>query len=278
MVKTTILSLGAGVQSSTILLKAIKGELPKPDLAVFADTGWESIETYTHLEWVSGLAKKASIPIYTVRNGNVRDDMLNAAEIGCRFASIPAYTISNGSIGRLWRQCTMEYKITPIRQEIRRLLGVKPHQRLPAEAVDLWIGISIDEYKRVGSFKNNPKWLTTSFPLVYTYPMTRNECIFWLVKNYPNRVIPRSACLGCPFKCTEEWRLVKDNKKSWDDVVEVDKRIRHMKSTNIRSDEIYLHRSCKPLTEVDLRTEEQKGQLYFPFHKDEKLLLFGELG
>ena len=38
-----VLSLGAGVQSSCLALMAEKGEygLPKPDLAIFADTGWE---------------------------------------------------------------------------------------------------------------------------------------------------------------------------------------------------------------------------------------------
>ena len=35
-----VLSLGAGVQSSTLALMAAKGEVtPMPDVAVFADTG-----------------------------------------------------------------------------------------------------------------------------------------------------------------------------------------------------------------------------------------------
>lgn len=36
-----ILSLGAGVQSTTLLLLAERGELERPDRAIFADTGWE---------------------------------------------------------------------------------------------------------------------------------------------------------------------------------------------------------------------------------------------
>ena len=36
-----ILNLGAGVQSSTVLLMSIHGELPHIDHAIFADTGWE---------------------------------------------------------------------------------------------------------------------------------------------------------------------------------------------------------------------------------------------
>ncbi|KKL83956.1 hypothetical protein LCGC14_1969500, partial [marine sediment metagenome] len=36
-----ILSLGAGVQSTTILYMSMYGELEKPDYIIFADTGWE---------------------------------------------------------------------------------------------------------------------------------------------------------------------------------------------------------------------------------------------
>lgn len=38
-----ILSLGAGVQSSTLALMAEHGEIEKPDYAIFADTGWEFV-------------------------------------------------------------------------------------------------------------------------------------------------------------------------------------------------------------------------------------------
>ena len=40
-----ILNLGAGVQSSTMALMAAHGEItPMPDVAIFADTGWEPYE------------------------------------------------------------------------------------------------------------------------------------------------------------------------------------------------------------------------------------------
>ena len=48
------LSLGAGVQSTVLALLADRGEygLPKPDVAVFADTGWEPPHIYEHLDWL----------------------------------------------------------------------------------------------------------------------------------------------------------------------------------------------------------------------------------
>ena len=39
-----ILSLGAGVQSTTLALMAAHGEVEAPDCAIFADTGWEPPE------------------------------------------------------------------------------------------------------------------------------------------------------------------------------------------------------------------------------------------
>jgi DNA-cytosine methyltransferase len=51
--KLRILSLGAGVQSSTMALMADAGEFGvKPDAAVFADTGWEPEPVIKHLEYL----------------------------------------------------------------------------------------------------------------------------------------------------------------------------------------------------------------------------------
>lgn len=51
-----ILSLGAGVQSTTLLLMACEGLLPRLDYAIFADTGWEPQRVYEHLDRVSAVA------------------------------------------------------------------------------------------------------------------------------------------------------------------------------------------------------------------------------
>ena len=58
---TTIrtLSLGAGVQSTTLLLMALDGTLPAIDCAIFADTGWEPASVYEHLDKITALAAKS---------------------------------------------------------------------------------------------------------------------------------------------------------------------------------------------------------------------------
>jgi 3'-phosphoadenosine 5'-phosphosulfate sulfotransferase (PAPS reductase)/FAD synthetase len=49
----TVISLGAGVQSSTMAIMAAKGDLPPVDVAIFADTGNEPKAVYTYLNYLS---------------------------------------------------------------------------------------------------------------------------------------------------------------------------------------------------------------------------------
>lgn len=86
-----ILSLGAGVQSTTLLMLSAEGVLPKLDAAIFADTGWEPRSVYEHLDRLEEeIARPAGIPIYRVNNGNLRDDVLNPNKM----RNIPAFTAS----------------------------------------------------------------------------------------------------------------------------------------------------------------------------------------
>lgn len=53
-----ILSLGAGIQSTCVLLMSIKGVLPKLDYCVFADTGFEPPNVYQHLMWLKKISEE----------------------------------------------------------------------------------------------------------------------------------------------------------------------------------------------------------------------------
>ena len=72
----TVLSLGAGVQSSTLALMAAHGEVtPMPDCAIFADTGWEPKAVYDWLDW---LEPQLPFQVTRVANGNIYDDQIEA--------------------------------------------------------------------------------------------------------------------------------------------------------------------------------------------------------
>lgn len=134
--KLRILSLGAGVQSSTLLLMAEKGVIAPFDCAIFADTGWEGKATYDWLDWLKQTCKT---PIITVKSdmGSILDWSLACRVRDTkRFSVMPFYTSNNGDKGILRRQCTDHFKITPIRKQTRKLLGLAPKQRAPKDAVD----------------------------------------------------------------------------------------------------------------------------------------------
>lgn len=152
----TVLSFGAGVQSTTILGLACKDVIPRPDLAVFADPQFDGSKTYRHLEWCKELAAKHGIRIEVVTAGNIEKDATAFARLRAnadvkRYASIPMFIKSRaGKDGVLPRQCTSEYKIEPIERFHRReALGLAHRQRAPkTPAVEVWIGISADEPQR----------------------------------------------------------------------------------------------------------------------------------
>lgn len=103
--------------------------------------------------------------------------------------------------------------------------------------------------------------------------MTRNDCIKWLYENYNGLSVPKSSCIGCPFHDNSEWQNIFNSPDEWEDALLVDETIRHGSKT-VAAYTQYLHKLGKPLRNIDLRTPEDKGQLLFPFYKEEKIKLF----
>ena len=69
-----VLSLGAGVQSSTLAMMFAKGELkPMPDFAVFADTQGEPKTVYQWLDW---LETQLPYPVYRISKGNLAEEAI----------------------------------------------------------------------------------------------------------------------------------------------------------------------------------------------------------
>ena len=91
--KLRVLSLGAGVQSSTLALLIEKGEVPMVDYAIFSDTQAEPSYVYDYLE---KLKKLVSYPIHIVTAGNLEKDSLQE-----KFIKIPVYTVNvkTGDVG-----------------------------------------------------------------------------------------------------------------------------------------------------------------------------------
>ena len=264
-----ILSLGAGVQSSTLALMIEQGELPQIDAAIFADVKGEPKKVYEWLEYLK--TKITSYPIYIVTWRDLKQDILDAAKGEYKAFTAPFFTknIETGKKGMLRRQCTADYKIKPVVQKIRELLGLKKGEKRKAGTqVDLLMGISQDEISRM---KRNPiNYINNIYPLVEK-KMSRKDCIEWMEDNfYPTP--PRSACTFCPYHSNKEWLDIKNgDPEEWKEVVAMDRAIRNQERFKEKNkdqeviDEIFLHRSCLPIDEVDFENEKNKDQLDFNF-------------
>ena len=264
--KARILSLGAGVQSSALLLLAARGDLPRLDAAIFSDTGWEPAAVYAHLDRLEReIARPAGIPIYRVSSGNIRSDALNPTH---RFASMPLYIKNrDGGDGMTRRQCTSEYKLKPIKEKTRELLGADTRKdgkagRVPKNRfAEQWVGISTDEISRAldkdGNLKiGDVKYSRNRYPLL-ELDMDREKCRA-LLTAHGFKGTPKSACIGCPFHSNLQWRQLRDHSpEEWADAVAFDEDIRSGAArANAQGHALlgqaFLHRSRVPLGQAPI--------------------------
>ena len=258
-----ILSLGAGAQSTCLALMADRGYegLEKPSCAIFADTGWEPPAVYRHLEW---LEKELSFPVYRVAAGNIRDDILEGhTPTGKDFIAIPVHTRGpDGREGIGKRQCTSEYKLKPIFQEVRKLLEIPPGRRAPkGKHAEMWIGITTDEAERAKPSRE--EYIRNRHPFL-EMDISRHQLIDWFHRNYPGRELPRSACIGCPYRSNAEWKdLRNQDPDSFDDAAFVDEALRKMPALRaISKVEMFLSNQRIPLRELDLEHVPSGAELH----------------
>ena len=134
----TTFHMGAGRQSTTISLLILHGQLPRPDHALFADTGSEPDDVYAHLDRLDQeVLAPAGVPLVVVSRGNLAEDVRDPHV----YAKIPAYTLElsptrrgflawdEPSHGRIKRQCTGRYKVEPLERATRELLGAVVQER-----------------------------------------------------------------------------------------------------------------------------------------------------
>lgn len=254
-----VISLGAGVQSSTMALMAARGLItPMPDAAIFADTQDEPASVYRWLEW---LEKQLPFPVHRVTRGKLGEAALAkrySQKTGKAFSlvDIPWYTKSpSGEQGMIRnRKCTAEYKIRPIVKALRLICNVKRGQK--QQTVASWIGISLDEVQRMKPSRE--LWVAHRWPLV-EMRFTRRQCLEWMDANgFPQP--PRSACVFCPFRSDSEWRRMKlHDIQSFNEAVEFEKKLQAEKQ-GTHTYTPFLHRSCVTLDQIDFRNDIDHGQ------------------
>lgn len=249
-----IISLGAGVQSSTMALMAAHGEIgPMPIAAVFADTQAEPESVYKWLAWletqlpfpvVRGRAKK-SLP-------EVATTVRTAVTTGQQYAKgvIPAYLLrADGKKGIMARQCTGDFKITVVRRELQKLRE--------GHIVVQWMGISIDEAHRMKSSQR--AYIKNRYPLI-DLGISREDCLAWMQsQGYPEP--PRSSCVFCPYHSNSEWRRLRDTEPAeFARAIQFEKDYQETYRIVGLRGVPYLHASRRPLGEVDLGAPSSEKQ------------------
>lgn len=169
------------MQSTTLALLALHGDLPLPEAAIFADTGWEPAAVYDTLDWLrvqlggriplhvvykchpdgsranihadtlavvrADRLRVATMPVYVKETTTANPSLLQAKRQGKAFVVLPVYAQDfTGKKSMLRRQCTGDYKLAPIYAKTRELIGRKRGLRASkGPQVEMWIGISAEE-------------------------------------------------------------------------------------------------------------------------------------
>lgn len=263
----TILSLGGGLQSTTIAEMVVNDHLPMIDMAMFADTGNEPDYVYETIWYICGRLEAAGIPLRIVSGGDIIGDMMSD---DCSFPTIPAFVKSGSGSSMLRRKCTSIYKIRPIHRAIREELlkrglalehkngKIHPLRTNPA-TVKLWLGITYDEISRIS--KSTVSWITNDWPLA-RMRMTRDDCTKYLEERGLH--IPgKSSCIICPYHSKKTWLDMKrDRPGDWDFATRFDESLRNgdVPSSDYVNDDPYLIRDLIPLRDLSGDKEEVEDQ------------------
>ena len=233
-----VISLGAGKQSSYLLLTALQGNYKfMPDFAIFSDTGCEPDYVYSFLDWLKTYVKdKYNFDIIIVSEGNILNDTIEYLDgKRKRVASLPLRLGNNA--GLIMRQCTNDYKIKPLRKYLQTVRN--------GANVRLWLGISLDEIERMKD--SNVNYIENYYPLIENRIRIDGIIEYFRINNLPEP--GKSACLICPLHSDNYWKMFKKQfPTEFETACRFDEKIRIYPNLKQKA---YLSKHLKPLSEID---------------------------
>lgn len=225
MPRTQVLSYGGGTQTIAMIVLALTGRIEMPDLFVLADTGREKTSTFDYMnELVQPALERTERQVVIASHALATVDLYS----GNGDLLIPVYT----ETGKLPTFCSTEWKERVIKRYLRSI-GL--------DAVDCWIGYSVDEASRADR-KEDLEWYKRRYPLIEA-GISRTDCKV-IIKDYGWPLPHKSACKMCPNQDDDGWIETKrDYPADFAEAVALEKEIREL-------DDIWLHESRQPLDQV----------------------------
>lgn len=235
--RTEVWSCGGGTQSGAVAVLIGSGKLPKPDICFMTDTGFEKSGTWPFVnEFIRDHLARVGSHLEVVPASEFTQVSFYS---GPGTILLPGYTTQSGSVGKLSAFCSRYWKVD-VAERFMRSRGV--------ESARNWIGISLDEMRRVR--RQHRKWLELYYPLIFTVPMRRNECVELIRSTGWDKPIPHSACKMCSNMRDDEWIDMKTNYPE-------DFAYAVMKESEVRANDphFWLHPACVPLDQVDFTAQ-----------------------
>jgi len=245
---SVVWSDGGGTQSGAIAALIIQGKLPKPDLAIIADTGREASETWEfHERVMKPELAKVGVEIHKLPHafegkGYNTVDIFSGKDKDTII--MPMFTSQKGR-GMLPKYCSNEWKSRPVQRFIRER-GLT--------SGEIWVGFSIDEFDRMRAYDPNQKWNHT-YPLI-DLRLSRGDCIA-ICEDMGWGTPPRSSCWMCPYRSDQEWLRLKRShlwargNDDFQKAVDLEKKLQE------RDPDVYFHSSCKPLDEAYFNEDQE---------------------
>ena len=230
--RTQVWSCGGGTQSAAIAALIIQGRLPKPDIALMVDTGRERESTWSFLNsWIKPSLREVGVDLCIISKEKYAGYDLYSHADGIL---LPGFSTQSGGVGKLSNFCSDKWK-REVTSRYLRDVGV--------EQARLWIGISLDEMRRVRT--QRLQWLELWYPLIFAVQMTRPECrLLALCMGWPEP--PHSCCWMCPNMGDAEWLDMKVNwPHDFAQACALELEIRQ------RDAHFWLNARCIPLGEID---------------------------
>lgn len=235
-----VILFGGGRQSIAMTMLALQNAFAyKPDIAIFADTGNEPMKVYDQIGyWATYFKEKYDFPVHILEGQDLTKDILDFNEGKIKRASlIPLRTKPKG--GLIFRQCTQDYKILPIRRLAKKYMKAAGKKKLR-----LWLGIAYEEMERQKF--SNVKYIENYYPLIDSQHTTDDLIEYLCDSGF--KIPHKSSCIICPYHSRLYWLNMKKNEPlEFAFAVEFDNQIRNFKGVR---GECFLHRDLIPLSEI----------------------------